>query len=66
MQTATQECFDLIKNRGQVTDIQRFYYRLPLSEQKLIKAELMQTWPGREFLKYLPLNAQEKQTLASY
>ena len=66
MQPTTQECLDLINNRGQLTDIQRLYYRLPLSEQKLIKTELMQTWPGREFLKYLPLNAQEKQTLASY
>lgn len=66
MQSATQECLDLINGRGQLTDIQRLYYRLPISEQKLIKSELMATWPGREFLKYLPLNAQEKQTLPTY
>lgn len=51
-----QHCLDLIHNRGSVAEVQSAYSQLTLVEQRMLKAELMQTQAGRSFIKYLPIN----------
>ena len=49
-----QDCLNLIRNRGTLTDIQSAYENLSESDKRLLINELGKTSAGRQFISYLP------------